>query len=145
MFKEKECEPQITVVKTYIKEYPVQPQWPWWGNNGIYMTSGTASSQSNMVMYASSSLSSGSNSTRGCSDLSAGIGTGFGDSKYAPVRTVDFERSSSNPDSLITIYYNTREKLEEMGVEFKRVVNVAPSAFPKEEDGYCIPPKGWKR
>ena len=69
---------------------------------------------------------------------SAGLGTGFGQDKYSPVTTVDFEKEGS-PSEVFSIYYNTRENLEAIGVEFRRAVYVTPSAFPNE-DGYCERP-----
>ncbi len=65
------------------------------------------------------------------------LGTGWGESKRSEVRTVDFERANS-PEAVFEIFYNTREQLQNMGVDFNtRPVYVAPQAFPNE---YCEPP-----
>ena len=69
---------------------------------------------------------------------SEGLGTGFGEDKYSPITKVDFEREDKVSE-VFSIYYNTRENLEALGIEFRKPVYVAPSAFPKE-DGYCERP-----
>ena len=67
-----------------------------------------------------------------------GLGTGFGQDKYSPVVSVEFDRES-HPTEIFSIFYNTRENLEALGVEFRKVVYTSPSAFPNE-DGYCKRP-----
>lgn len=73
---------------------------------------------------------------------SAGLGTGFGELKYSPTRSVEFDRES-NPTCVFNLRYNTRENLEAMGVKFKKPLHIA-QAFPAQK-GYCEPPKGWQR
>lgn len=66
------------------------------------------------------------------------LGTGWGESKKSEVRSVEFERADS-PEAVFEIFYNTREQLELLGVDFNtKPVYVAPQAFPGV---YCEPPK----
>jgi hypothetical protein len=66
------------------------------------------------------------------------IGTGWGETRKSEVVSVEFEREGS-PSATFEIYYNTREQLENMGVNFqKNPVYVTPQAFPGQ---YCKPPK----
>ena len=65
------------------------------------------------------------------------IGTGWGESKRSDVTTVDFEREDGF-DSLFELFYNTRNQLRKIGVDFHRPVYVSPKSFP---GGYCQPPK----
>ena len=113
------------------------------GSGGLNINTGagqaTGYGNGNSQIMCSASASSGSDAVKGSS-----LGTGFGETKYAPVHTVEFERSTDQPYCTFVIYYNTRERLADMGVEFKKALNVAPSAFPNES-GYCKPPEGWKR
>jgi hypothetical protein len=44
------------------------------------------------------------------------LGTGHGRGEYSPVRQVDFQRASSEPDEMIAIRYERRETLVAMGV-----------------------------
>lgn len=66
------------------------------------------------------------------------LGTGWGEDKRSEVVKVEFEAEES-PIETFSLYYNTRNELEKMGVEFEaRPVYIAPQAFPGE---YCEPPK----
>ena len=47
---------------------------------------------------------------------SAPLGTGFGQRERDQVRIVDFQRASSEPDQVITLYYDTRAHLVARGV-----------------------------
>lgn len=47
---------------------------------------------------------------------SSPLGTGFGRRERDQVETVDFERASSEPDEVITLYYDTYAHLAERGV-----------------------------
>ena len=60
-----------------------------------------------------------------------------------PLCPVSFTREAS-PETVFTIQYDTRKGLESRGVQFKRPVYVAPSAFPAQS-GYCEPPEGWHK
>ena len=88
--------------------------------------------------FFSQSSPTGSSMNVSCNVSSAGLGTGFGQDKYSPVITVDFDKEES-PAEIFSIYYNTRKNLEDLGIEFRKVVYVTPSAFP-EESGYCKRP-----
>ena len=44
------------------------------------------------------------------------LGTGHGVSEHAPVRYTNFERASSTPDEIITIYYDSYRNLQAQGV-----------------------------
>src|SRR3990167_2472156 len=146
-----------------------KPYWngadPWSPKWGLVTTDSDPNSSMIYTLTAGSSGASGSISqnTASCSFLSAsggnknslgdagkssegirsmkasvGLGTGFGEDKYSPVVTVEFDKEGS-PTEVFTLYYNTRENLEELGVEFRKPIYVAPSAFPNE-DGYCERP-----
>jgi len=121
VIREKE-KPQPIVIKEYIREkeyipYPV-PQYPRWPHDHIYL----CQAGGNQMMGSSVSLSV-SNSAGSAQAMnvqtSASLGTGFGEVKYSPVRTVEFEREEV-PVAVFTIEYNTRANLEAMGVEFKK-------------------------
>ena len=161
VFKEKERKPETIVIKEYIPirypEYPRWPNYPYWGMTycagGSHGSVNIYSCQSGTSTFQSANLSAtgSSNATNNFSQVqtsasnngpeqkvTAGLGTGFGQDKYSPVTTVDFDKDP-NPYEVFTIFYNTRENLEASGVEFKKAVYVAPSAFPNE-DGYCERP-----
>jgi hypothetical protein len=141
VYKEKE---RIEVTQKVIHEYifPVPDPKPYqFPNNGpwySYTCSGLGSSdvQSLNTMTCASALSA--DGTSGQTRSAQALGTGFGEDKYSPITKVDFERADKVAE-VFSIYYNTKEKLEELGVEFKKPVYVAPSAFPNE-DGYCERP-----
>jgi hypothetical protein len=44
------------------------------------------------------------------------IGTGHGEREASEVTTTDFERASATPSEVITLYYDTRERLIAQGV-----------------------------
>jgi len=147
VYKEKE---RIEVTQKVIHEYifpaadPKPYQFPNSGPWYSYTCSNLASDLNNppSIMSCASALSaSGTSQSNKFSrevKSSQALGTGFGEDKYSPITKVDFERADKIAE-VFTIYYNTREKLEELGVEFKKPVYVAPSAFPNE-DGYCERP-----
>lgn len=66
------------------------------------------------------------------------LGTGFGESKRSEVVTVSFTKRD-NPEEVFELFYNTKEQLKVLGIDFNRPHYVTPSAFPK--NGYCEPPK----
>lgn len=73
-----------------------------------------------------------------CSSQSQDLGTGFGSSKHSEVTTASFEKENYI-DALFEIYYNTREQLEKIGIDFnERPRYISPQAFPNR---YCEPPK----
>lgn len=151
VFEEKERVRVETIVIKEIIEKPiyVYPHWPYYnyphnnvfflssnnhgggggggmmttsGNAGVGMTTATGGAQASSLVQASAS-----------------IGTGFGEEKFSPVRNVSFDKESQ-PSAVFTLFYNTRENLRAMGVEFKKPLQVAVSAFPKESR-YCVPPQ----
>ena len=66
------------------------------------------------------------------------LGTGFGGYKRSEVISVEFDKES-NPDAVFEIYYNTREKLRDLGINLNdRPRYVSPQAFPNR---YCEPPR----
>lgn len=89
---------------------------------------------SNNIKMSAMSMNANVNNVKA---FKADLGTGWGETKKSEVQTADFDREAS-PDSVMTIYYNSRKGLEEMGVEFNKPVYVTPQAFP---DQYCPPPK----
>lgn len=65
-------------------------------------------------------------------------GTGWGNKVEQSVTRVNFEKGAMLTE--MTIYYASKEGLEDMGIDLKPKPKVAemPQAF-----GYCTPPKGW--
>lgn len=71
-------------------------------------------------------------------DFSQDLGTGWGVSKESRVITIEFDKETC-PDAIFTIFYNTREQLQKIGVSFsERPKYVGPQAFPGK---YCESPK----
>ena len=141
VYKEKE---RVQVIEKIIREYipmpyekqtPQFPNIPWYTVN--CSNSQIPTNDVNCFMTCASASGSSMNMSN-TPKASQGLGTGFGEDKYSPITKVDFERESS-PSEVFSIYYNTRENLEALGIEFRKPVYVAPSAFPKE-DGYCERP-----
>lgn len=60
------------------------------------------------------------------------LGTGHGQREYSQVGTTSFERASAQPDEVITLYYDSREKLVAQGVlrETRHYARRRPQAFP---------------
>ena len=161
VFKEKK--PVEVITKTIIEKeyipYPVHHCHHYPFCTCTFNTSGTTNNTLNTLQFNSSSpslsLGASSNSlmsmsavtgtnTSGSVNLKAAkvesaLGTGFGEDKYSPVVTVEFEKEAT-PSETFSIFYNTRKNLEALGIEFRKPVYVAPSAFPKE-DGYCERPR----
>ena len=72
------------------------------------------------------------------SQVKQDLGTGWGDTLRDRVQRVEFEKEKV-PDAVFEIYYNTREQLQALGVDFDTQIKyITPSAFP---GGYCEPPK----
>jgi hypothetical protein len=77
-----------------------------------------------------------SNVSNACS---SSIATGWGDERSSHASPVQFSKED-DPAAIFEIYYNTREELEKLGINFEKkpiYVN-EPVAFPGE---YCQPPK----
>lgn len=142
IFKEKEPEVRIeTIIQKEYVPYPVYPKPfdPTYPHRGPWLYDCQSSGSNNITNSMFSSQVSSSNQSPIKSLSTAGLGAGFGHDKFSPVVTVDFNRESS-PQATFTIFYNTRKNLESMGIEFVRPLHVAPSAFPKEDNGYCERP-----
>ena len=148
VFKEKRHEPvypPVTIINNFPEPKPYNPpMWPAWPSItpnhtfdpvNVYSLNCSAGAQAN-ALNAMQATNTNNNKVF----ASAGLGTGFGEDKYSPTVTVDFEREN-HPDEVFNIYYNTRENLASLGIEFKKPVYVSktPKAFPKE-DGYCPRP-----
>ena len=60
------------------------------------------------------------------------LGTGHGQREHSPVGSTTFERASSQPDEVITLYYDAREKLLAQGVlpQTRQYARRRPQAFP---------------
>jgi len=152
VFKEKERQP-VKVIEKIIKEYvpyypyyvpPTFPSNPWW----CVGTQTTISSGSNSITYtaynSSDSINLGQNmlsstTTSNPKPIEAGLGTGFGQDKYSPVVNVGFDKEH-HPAEVFSMYYNTKENLKAMGIEFKKAAYITSSAFPNEDD-YCKRPE----
>jgi len=131
VFKEKHKEKEIVYAPIIIQN---PNNNPWWGST--YTTIASNCSGSFPLSMQNASL----NSVKAfsCANAGSDLGTGFGQDKYSPTTSVDFDRADS-PTEIFSFYYNTRQNLEAMGVEFHKPVYVSPSAFPNE-DGYCERP-----
>lgn len=119
-----------------FKEKPTtrDPEWLMCNGTGIAsLGKMDLSGSDNTIMLCASQLD-----YSGTTTTTKGLGTGFGQEKYSPVIKVQFEKEDY-PVATFSIYYNTRENLKAMGVEFKKPLYVTPSAFPNE-DGYCEKP-----
>ncbi len=65
------------------------------------------------------------------------LGTGHGERENSPVTYTDFTRASSTPDEIITLYYDTRERLIAQGVIPSR--DVMPRQPPEPFPGHFVP------
>jgi hypothetical protein len=65
---------------------------------------------------AGESAAADSNAARAPTAQTPTLGTGHGRGEYSPVRRVEFERASSQPDQIVAIRYERRETLVAMGV-----------------------------
>lgn len=98
----------------------------------------TATLSNSSVMDMSSTPTSGENiKVMAMNSVSQDVGAGWGGGKESNVITTSFDREGS-PDATFELYYNTREQLERLGVDFDRHPQyVSPQAFPGK---YCEPP-----
>jgi hypothetical protein len=71
-------------------------------------------------------------------DLGGPLGTGHGQRETSEVSYTDFQRASSAPDEVITLYYDTRERLVAQGVipSNDRIATTRPDPFP---GGHFVP------
>ena len=68
---------------------------------------------------------------RGGRDQHSELGTGHGDREYAPVRSTEFRRASTQPDAIVELQYDTFDHLVERGVipQRGRLHDREPRAF----------------
>lgn len=136
IFKEKVRTPAVEEV-TFKKIKIIEE----WAQKEPYMFSGHLGMQANNVsMRADFGPRKGSvlrESNAALSNVAQDVGTGWGETKKSEVVTVDFIREDS-PSEVFTLYYNTRARLDELGVGLKEPLYVTREAFPGE---WCKPPK----
>ena len=146
----------------WIEPYPYHRRCPWWHD---HTWSWCGSSGSSITLYNASGLDSGAGSDsptmlsanldstptsnmknvdsisariNSVKELSQQLGTGWGEAKTSEVTSVNFDKEEK-PSATFEIYYNTREQLEKIGIDFtKKPVYITPQAFPGQ---YCEPPK----
>jgi len=69
------------------------------------------------------------------------VGSTWGQQVQHKVVNVEFERASTTPMVTMDIYYDSREQLEEIGIDFAKQPKVAlPRGFPA---GFATPPSNW--
>jgi len=138
IFREKEqhtCPDPIVIHKHYPKRpywphYPIK-DWPW--DDGRFPVMDSLSSTA-----ATTSSSQISNKVMSLKAVSQDVGTGWGGGKESNVISISFDREDS-PDAVFEIYYNTKEQLKKLGIDFgKKPQYISPQAFPGK---YCEPPK----
>lgn len=161
VFKEKE-KPKPIVIKEYIPMpcnhfHGCNCTWQhnhYFGNNTISLTNGTAgitgaNNQSTWTATTGNQMLSVSNNTSAnysiqtssvqasAANIAQDLGTGWGKIKESEVVSVEFERAAT-PTSTMTVYYNSRERLEEAGVTFKEATYIDRNPFPGE---FCEAPE----
>jgi hypothetical protein len=72
------------------------------------------------------------------------IGTGFGKKAQHNVYTVTFNKATTDPIVIATIYYDNLEGLRNRGIKIskKNQKTNLPNPFPADKD--CTPPPGWR-
>ena len=70
-------------------------------------------------------------------DASGPLGTGHGPREESSVSYTDFTRASATPDDVITLYYDTRERLVAQGVI--PAPGVLPNGLPEPFPGHFVP------
>lgn len=69
------------------------------------------------------------------------VGSSWGAEAKDEVRRESFERESYSPMATLELYYDTRENLEEIGIDFSKSAKVSfPQGFP---NGFAQPPTSW--
>lgn len=145
--------PPVTIIEKHIHPHYCHSRWCGWcqrfhgccdGCTGYHLTTSAGAGTFTLDASATNASLNVSNSVNALScsvksdSFSQQLGTGWGETKRSEVVSVEFERESS-PCATFEIYYNTRQQLEAMGVDFrKEPVYVAPQAFPGQ---YCKPPR----
>lgn len=133
VFLEKEKQ---KVIKEYIS-YPIYPVYPRYPNYPIY----PVWSAPNYFCGTSNLISGTICNLNETHSINQNLGTGWGEKKQSEVVSVEFERQIS-PEATFEIFYNTREQLIKLGIDFnrRRVIISNPVAFPNEHSEYCKPP-----
>lgn len=102
------------------------------GYSSYYNTTWLGSTVENTSMFKQSNYRCSAQAS------SQDLGTGFGDTKRSEVTSINFNKENY-PDEVFEIYYNTKQQLENMGINLtERPRYIAPQAFPNR---YCEPPK----
>lgn len=70
------------------------------------------------------------------------LGTGFGAASSHAVSVQSFQRCNE-PETVFTLYYDTRMGLEARGVNLKVAAHICPSPFPASQGRGCKPPANW--
>jgi len=137
---------------------------PYWMNNqhlkGIYpsgmRTGGTPISNTPDIWYGGINTSFSNmnhvsieascgtdNASAVVNDASIGnLGTAFGHSAGHAVKEITFNKTKE-PETVFTLYYDSRAGLEARGVSFKPITHICPSPFPASKGRGCKPPKNW--
>ena len=113
LFRERRASPPIV---------PYQPRWnergdesrPY-GSAAPYKESGAASAQS-ADAAAPAPASPYAQPSESFRRQEKSLGTGHGRQEQSQTRYTDFQRASSTPDQIVTIYYDTYSNLQAMGV-----------------------------
>ena len=135
VFTEKE-KYQPTIIKEYIPYYPAYPRYPnypytpvypYWGTTSYTATGANTTNNTDCSYYASQE--------------NQNLGTGWGKKESSKVVSTNFDRKEK-PNTIFEIFYNTREQLEKIGINFTRrqVAISTPRAFPREQTEYCEQP-----
>lgn len=129
---------------------------PVWVLNQPFTTRSSSAIPDNMIWYGSSGgtvpLSNFSNNvtldsmecsaTLASANSVCNLGTGFGAASNHTVRVESFQRCTE-PETVFTLYYDTRIGLEARGVNLKATACVCPSPFPASAGRGCTPPANW--
>lgn len=135
------------------RPWPVEPEAELRDDNRYYGDSGLGRRQEGGAAPAPTSAPDGKSADAPRSAEKAptsrpGLGTEFGERRYAPVRQVAFERRSSRPTTTLSLRYDDARGLESQGVDLSCGSNDAwrrRTAQPFAETGsYAAPPPGWE-
>jgi len=78
------------------------------------------------------------------SAVTASDGTGFGNETSFKTTLSGFVRQSNQPMVVQTIFYDSADNLQKMGIRLKeRSTYSSRVAFPGSETGFCKPPPTW--
>lgn len=113
------------------------------GGTSIKSTRGTHNavdcSNINTAVY---NISASSIADSGTTETIANLGTGFGNAAQHTVSEQSFTRCAQ-PETVFTVYYDTRKGLEARGVNLKANAYICPSPFPASKGRGCKPPLNW--